>query len=117
MRVRFITVIDAKAKGKRGELAAVKLCEKLGLKNPRRGLSQGAGPIEAGLVCDSTKAYWIECKYTEKGRCIFAYLEQAEEDSKITPKTSIVLYKAKNKKFLVIGDAEYLLAILCGHTS
>ena len=116
MRVRLITVINAKAKGKRGELAAVKLCEKLGLKNPRRGLSQGAGPIEAGLVCDSTKAYWIECKYTEKGRCIFAYLEQAEEGSRITPKIPIVLCGAGNKEFLVIGDAKYLLAIHCGHT-
>jgi len=109
-------VINAKAKGKRGEADAVALCKKLGLKNPRRGLSQSAGAIEADVVCDSLKAFWIEVKNRKAGSVIYSYLDQAEKDSENTPKIPLVLYKTNNKKFLVIGDAEYLLPILSGHT-
>jgi len=116
MEARFISVINSKAKGKRGEADAVALCKKLGLKNPRRGLSQSAGAIEADIVCDSLKSFWIEVKNRKAGSVIYSYIEQAENDSENTPKIPLVLYKTNNKKFLVIGDAEYLLPILSGHT-
>jgi len=109
-------MINPKAKGKRGETAAVNLLKKIGLKNPRRGLSQANGALEADVVCDSLKAYWIEVKNRKAGSCVYGYLEQAEEDSKNTPKIPLVLYKTNNKKFLVIADAEYLLPILCNHS-
>ena len=110
---RFTSVINPKAKGKRGELLAVKLMNDLGFKKPRRGLSQSAGAIEADVVSDSSKGYWLEVKNAKAGACIYAYLEQAERDSKNTPKIPLVLYKANNKKFVVIGDASLLLPILC----
>ena len=97
-------------------MAAVKLCQKLGLKNARRGLSQSAGAIEADVVCDDLKAFWVEVKNRKAGSVIYSYLQQAEKDSKNTPKIPLVLYKDNNKKFLVIADAEYLLPILCKHT-
>ena len=108
-------MIDPKAKGYRGEMSLVKLCQKLGLKNARRGLSQSGGAIEADVVCDSLKDFWIEVKNRRAGSVIYSYLDQAEEDSKNTPKIPLVLYKTNNKKFLVIADAEYLLPILAGH--
>ena len=109
-------MIDPAAKGYRGEMAAVKLCQKLGLKNARRGLSQSGGAIEADVVCDSLKAFWLEIKNRKAGSVVYSYLDQAEKDSKNTPKTPIVLYKTNNKKFLVIADAEFILPILAGHT-
>ena len=115
MEAKFITVIDSKAKGKRGELLAVKLMNDLGFKNPRRGLSQSAGAIEADVVSDSSKGYWLEVKNCLAGSCIYGYLEQAERDSKNTPKIPLVMYKSNNKKFVIIGDAELLLPILCSN--
>lgn len=110
-------MINSKAKGYRNEVLAKELCDKLGFKNARRGLSQSAGAIEADIVCDSLKAFWLEVKSRKReGSIIYKYLKQAEDDSKNTPKIPLVLYKADGKKFLVIGDAEYLLPILCNHT-
>ena len=116
MGARYTTVINPKAKGYRGEMAAVKLCQKLGLKNARRGLSQSAGAIEADIVCDDLKAFWVEVKNRRAGSVIYSYLQQAERDSENTPKIPIVLYKDNNKKLLIIAEAEYLLPILAGHT-
>ena len=56
-------------------------------------------------------------KSRKAGSVVYSYLDQAEEDSKNTPKTPIVLYKTNNKKFLVIADAEFILPILAEHTS
>ena len=104
-------------RGKRGERLAVHLLEKLGMKNPRRGMSQSMGAIEADVVSDSTRAFWLEIKNTEKGRCIYSYIEQAESDSLDTPKIPLVLFKSNNKEWLVIGKAEFVLPILAGHTA
>lgn len=108
--------LNSKQKGKRGEREAVKLLERLGLKNPRRGLSQAMGAITADIECDSLNAFWVEVKFTKVGSAMYQHLEQAEEDSKNTPKVPLVLYRDKRKKWLVIGDAEYLLPILTNHT-
>ena len=97
-------------------MALVKLCQKFGLENARRGLSQSAGAIEADVVCDDLKAFWIEVKNRKAGSVMYSYLQQAEKDSENTPKILIVLYKDNNKKFLIIAEAEYILPILAGHT-
>ena len=47
---------------------------------------------------------------------IYEFLEQAENESKHTSRAPIVLYKGDYKKFVVIGDARYLLLILAGHS-
>lgn len=107
--------INSKAKGNRGERDAVKFLEGLGLKNPRRGLSQVLGAITADVECDSLDAFWVEVKFTKVGSAMYQHLEQAEKDSKNTPKIPIVLYRDKNKKWCVFGDAEYLIPILVNH--
>ena len=112
-----MAIKSARAKGARVERLAVKQLKAWGLKNPRRGLSQSAGAIEADVVCDSLKSFWVEVKgRATEGKCIYKWLEQAERDSKNTPKIPLVMYKANNNKFLIIADAEYILPILCGHT-
>ncbi len=108
--------INPKKKGYRGEALAVDLMKKLGFKDARRGLSQSLGALEADVVSSGTSAYWIEVKNQQGATKVWEWLEQAERDSKNTPKIPLVLYKSNNKKFLVIGDAEYLLPILCNHT-
>ena len=105
--------INSKAKGRRGEQELCKWLEAQGFKNARRGLSQAMGAITADVECDSLSTFWIECKRNERGKVIYNYVEQAERDSKNTPKIPIVLYRANNKdKWLIIADAEFILPIL-----
>ena len=89
----------------------------LGMENPKRGPSQRYGVYEADVTCDSLSDYWMEVKngYPELSR-VYSFVEQAERDSKNTSRVPIVLYKGDYKKFLVIGEAEYLLPILSGHS-
>ena len=115
-RVIVMAIKSPKKKGYRGEALCVEKLKEWGLKNPKRGANQGGGATEADVICDSLDAFWIEVKNREAGRCIYKYLEQAEKDTLNSSKIPIVLYKANNKKFLIIADAEYILPILCNHT-
>ena len=109
--------INSKAKGKKGEIELCHYLEAQGFKNARRGLSQAMGALTADVECDDLSAYWIECKRNERGKVVYKYVEQAERDSKNTPKIPIVLYRANNKdKWLIIADAKLILPILCKHT-
>ena len=108
----------SKQKGNQGERLAVQLMLDLGLDNPRRGPSQRYGVTNADVLSDSLNHYWMEVKngYPQVLK-IYDFLEQAERDSKNTSRIPLVLYKGDYKKFLVIGDAKYLLPILSGHTA
>ena len=111
---RFTTEMGSfsKQKGIRGEKLAVHLLEKLGMQNPWRGASQRYGAFEPDVKTDSLPDIWFEVKFREEAKCIYSYIEQAERDTEKKGKTPIVLYKATNKKWLVIADAELILKVL-----
>ena len=109
----------SKIKGQVGETKAVQMMFSLGLDNPRKGPSQRYGVTDADVLCDSLSHYWMEVKngYPQVANGLYPFLEQAENDSKDTSRIPLVLYKGDYKKFLVIGDAQYLLPILAGHAN
>ena len=112
--------LSEKRKGQKGETLAVQMMYSLGLENPRKGPNQryiGAKNSDADVLCDSLDSYFLEVKHGYSNlSSLYDWLEKCEDDSSNTSRIPLILYKGDYKKFLAIGDAQYILPILSGHS-